>query len=320
MDDHFDLISIIIPVYNTEAYLDQCIQSVINQTYKNIEIILVDDGSEDNSYEKCRAWAQKDSRIKVIRKGHSGVSDSRNLGLKIASGEFIGFIDSDDWIEPNMYEYLHEILVKENAEIAACGIINDYGSYQTVPTVCDFNGPPEEAQRLIYTDTIFPVSSWNKLFARRIWNIIRFPSGKICEDAATTYLLLEQANKVVQTVRPFYHYCIRSNSIMTAEFQISNMDEEEAWRSNYLYMNDHHPEIAQLAYDFYLQKVFATISKIKSEQQLKYIKQYSYLYSIIRSNMNYILFKSKIGLRNRLKLITRFISLTTPSRIRCKSK
>ena len=122
------IISTIIPIYKVEKYLQTCIESVVNQTIKDLEIILVDDGSPDYCPEICDAWAQKDSRIKVIHKENGGLSDARNAGLDIAQGEYISFVDSDDWIAPNMYEIMLEVIEKEHADICACGIMGCYPS------------------------------------------------------------------------------------------------------------------------------------------------------------------------------------------------
>lgn len=121
-----DLISIIVPVYNVEKYLNKCIDSIINQTYKNIEIILVDDGSTDNSGKICDEYLLRDSRIKVIHKNNGGLSSARNEGINISSGEYIGFVDSDDWVEPNMYEEMYKKILYSNADIVDCGYWKEY--------------------------------------------------------------------------------------------------------------------------------------------------------------------------------------------------
>ena len=117
-----ELISIIVPVYRVEPYLDRCVQSIVDQTYQNLEIILVDDGSPDNCPAMCDAWAAKDSRVKVIHKENGGLSDARNAGLAAAAGEYIGFVDSDDWISPDMYRLLYENMAEHGSDVSACGV------------------------------------------------------------------------------------------------------------------------------------------------------------------------------------------------------
>lgn len=120
-NDSSPLISIIVPVYNVEPYVSKCLESILRQTYQNIEIIIIDDGSTDGGSDICDAYAHKDKRIKVIHQSNEGVSGARNVGLRIAKGEFIGFVDSDDWIEADMYEYLLQNIQQQDADIAICG-------------------------------------------------------------------------------------------------------------------------------------------------------------------------------------------------------
>ena len=117
-----DLISVIVPVYRTEAYLDRCIESIVDQTYTNLEIILVDDGSPDRCPQMCDEWARRDTRIRVIHKKNGGLSDARNAGMAAATGEYIGFVDSDDWIKPDMFRLLYEKMEQMQSDIAACGV------------------------------------------------------------------------------------------------------------------------------------------------------------------------------------------------------
>ena len=182
------LISVIVPVYKVEEYLDECVQSLINQTYTNLEIILVDDGSPDGCPQMCDDWAMRDARIKVIHKKNGGLSDARNAGLDICTGDYVAFVDSDDWIKPEMYRYMYDAIKREKADICACNIISCYpnrevswgGKAYTV-------GDSETMLDRLYSDSAFPVCAWNKLYRRELWQEFRFPVGKICEDAFTTY-------------------------------------------------------------------------------------------------------------------------------------
>ena len=133
------LISVIVPIYKVEEYLDRCVESLINQTYKNLEIILVDDGSPDNCPQMCEAWAQKDSRIKVVHKENGGLSDARNAGFEVATGDIISFIDSDDWIEPEMFETMLSQMEKDDSDIVSCGVnwVEENGSVIRTVTVSE---------------------------------------------------------------------------------------------------------------------------------------------------------------------------------------
>ena len=174
-----DLISIIIPIYKVEKFLDRCVESVVNQTYSNLEIILVDDGSPDNCPYMCDIWAQKDSRIKVIHKLNGGLSDARNKGLRISTGKFVGFVDSDDWIAPEMYERLFQSIIKEKSDIAACSVKmiwenNSQNSRMLVQQDnCILNR--KDAQEALLDETKLKQPVWYKLYRKSIIEDIPFP-------------------------------------------------------------------------------------------------------------------------------------------------
>lgn len=305
-----DLISVIIPIYKVENFLDECISSVASQSYKNLEIILVDDGSPDGCPAICDAWAKKDSRIKVIHKSNGGLSDARNAGLDIANGEYISFVDSDDWILPGMYEKMLFLIEKENADICACNIRSCYPDYEEVWGSKEyFAGKSEEILEMLYSDTKYPVAAWNKLYKRECWKELRFPVGKICEDAFTTYQLVHNAERIVQMPEAFYCYRIRPQSIMTSAFSIKRMDEEEAWRANYQFVKMHYPALYKKAFRFYLQKVHVLIREISKEQREEYSDQLKYLKGIMKDNMMFMIFKSGLSWKYRIKFVMDYVQL-----------
>lgn len=304
-----DLISVIVPIYNVETYLDECVNSIVNQTYTNLEIILVDDGSPDNCPAMCDKWKEKDNRIKVIHKENGGLSDARNAGLEIATGEYIGFVDSDDWIEEDMYEKLYASLIEENADVCACGLIYNYSDRVVKNKALNIKGSGIEIYKYLYDDTKYIVAAWNKLYKKQCWNELKFPKGKICEDAFTTYMIIHNANRIIQIEDSLYHYRIRENSIMTSNFKKSKMDEEEAWRVNYQFMKKYYPEVAQKAFDFYLQKVNMLIHTIKGADKEIFNKEYLYLKDILKRNCFYILLKSNYSFKYRMKYLLEYIKL-----------
>ena len=162
-----ELISIVVPVYKVEPYLDKCISSIVNQTYKNLEIILVDDGSPDNCPAMCDAWAEKDNRIRVIHKPNGGLSDARNAGMYVATGELMAFVDSDDWIAPDMYEQLYRRLTEDGSDIAACGVQMVWGD-NTLPRMLTRPGnrilSRDEAMQAIIEETWLKQPVWYKLY------------------------------------------------------------------------------------------------------------------------------------------------------------
>jgi len=211
------LISIIIPVYNVEKYLNECIESVINQTYVNLEIILVDDGSPDNCPQICDNWMQKDSRIKAIHKKNGGLSDARNAGLDIVTGEYIFFIDSDDFIDSNTIQDLYKLIIKTDSDIA-CGSIYKYLNGETRPvfnsiinTERDVFSGIEQLNNMLNSDTDCAV--WNKLFKREIIKGHRFIKGRYNEDIIFLFPLYARCNRIVYTNRRYYYYRDTAGSV-----------------------------------------------------------------------------------------------------------
>ena len=208
-------ISVIVPVYKVEPYLRKCLDSIVNQTYRNLEIILVDDGSPDNCGAICDEYAAKDQRVRVIHKANGGLSSARNAALEIATGAYIGFVDSDDWIEVKMFEVLLSGLQTAGADISVCGHYEEYKSHRK-----EFTWPKQlvldkerALEKLLQNDQMKNLV-WDKLFCRNLFDNIRFPEGKTFEDMAIMHWLFLQAEKVVCLPNALYHYLQRSGSIV----------------------------------------------------------------------------------------------------------
>lgn len=247
------LISVIIPVYQVEKYLNKCIDSVVGQTYKNLEIILVDDGSTDLCPKICDEWKKKDDRIKVIHKKNGGLSDARNEGLKEATGEYIGFVDSDDFIAPVFYELLYEIIVKESADIVECDRKIGNGS-ETIEESFDedinysYNSfSREDALKKLILEKELKQTVWNKLYRKDIIEGITFEKGKLHEDEFFTYRVFGRAKKIISLDSKLYYYLQRDNSIMGAGFSVRNIDSLEARYNRYQYMKKEFPALAEMA-------------------------------------------------------------------------
>lgn len=221
-----DMISVIVPCYNAEVYLDRCIQSIILQTYRNIEIILVDDGSTDNTYGKCREWMLRDDRIQVVHKQNGGLSDARNAGLEIANGEYIAFVDSDDFIHPTMLEKLIASLTNNMTDIAVCGIYRTNGM-ANVELPFGYNGDisclnSSQALKDILTYRC-TIAAWNKLYKRSSIDGIRFIKGRYNEDFPFLVELYNKDLKVSYIIEPLYYYFINPNGI-TGKFSSKLLD------------------------------------------------------------------------------------------------
>lgn len=211
------LVSVIVPIYNVEEYLNTCVDSIINQTYKNIEIILVDDGSPDNCGKICDEYACKDSRVKVIHKKNGGLSDARNAGIDVANGEYLIFVDSDDWINKYMIERLLAFAIDKKLDIVECKFINIY-SRQLVKDEsnvgeCKTFSSIEALENHFNGQGLYRCV-WNKIYKKYLFNDLRFPKGKVAEDLHTTYKLFFKASKVGLIDFHGYYYYIRNNSIM----------------------------------------------------------------------------------------------------------
>ncbi len=231
-----NLISVIIPVYNVEQQLNTCVESVTSQTYENIEIILVDDGSEDSSGKICDEWKEKDTRIKVLHRKNGGLSAARNTGLDNATGEYIFFLDSDDWIEKETLESLYTAIKKENANVAICGITKDTdGKIEEICYKEEVLTSSQAQEKLYDEDGWKYVISCSKLYENTIFNDIKFPEGKIHEDEFVVHKIFDRCNKIVTIEKPHYHYIIRNNSITKSKLTVKRLDAIDSMIDRYYF-------------------------------------------------------------------------------------
>ncbi|WP_461879752.1 glycosyltransferase [Fusicatenibacter sp.] len=227
--EHLPLISVIVPVYKAELYLDQCVQSIVNQTFKNLEILLVDDGSPDKCSEICDIWSKKDGRIKVIHQVNSGSGAARNVALDKAKGDIVSFVDSDDYIAPEMYEHLVRLMV-EDVDIVECAYVYTWGDKETFDiSSCDVQYySVGDAMKEHIQDHFFQQVIWNKLYRRSAIGDIRFPIGKRIDDEFWTYRVLARARKLARTSCSMYAYRQQSESVMHNTFTLARLQAVEA--------------------------------------------------------------------------------------------
>lgn len=221
-----NLVSVIIPVYNVEQYVGRCIESVVNQTYKDIEIILVDDGSTDRSGKICDDYRDKDKRIKVIHKANGGLSDARNAGVKSFKGDYVTFIDSDDYISTQFIEDMLGVMKKEQAELIQCDLIE--GSADS------YNFPKDGGYDVYDRHSVFEtnetkITAWGKIYSRRLVENHLFPKGRRNEDEFYTYKCLYASGKTVLLHRKLYYYFKRPGSIMHSHSEALNLDVIDAF-------------------------------------------------------------------------------------------
>lgn len=217
------LVSIVVPIYNVEAFLPQCIDSLLAQTHPNLEIILVDDGSPDNCGAICDRYARENGNIRVIHKENGGLSSARNAGIAAATGTYIGFVDSDDFIKETMFRSLLEAAVSHDAQIAACGryLVTETGEVtgQAYTITGEKLFSTEDAIKEILTSGQLDVAVWDKLFLTSLFKGIAFPEGEINEDAAIIFDLLSKTTGVVHIGAPMYCYRCRSGSITKSGYK-----------------------------------------------------------------------------------------------------
>ena len=221
------LVSVIVPIYKVELYLCQCVDSIINQTYNNLEIILVDDGSPDNCPSICNEYAQKDNRIKVIHKKNGGLSDARNAGMKNATGDYWSFVDSDDVCHERMIEILMKPVIDDKTlKMSVC----QYKSFENDKELIYTNSTTNNYEIINYNNffSICSCVSWAKVYSKKIFEHLEFPVGKLHEDEFTTYKLVANAQKIAYSKSQLYFYRQRNGSIMSTRSFKSFVDIHDA--------------------------------------------------------------------------------------------
>lgn len=293
-------ISLIVPCYNIREYLPRCIESILAQTYKNLEIILISDGSTDGTDEVIREYAKKDSRIIPIFKQNSGVSDTRNRGLDIATGDYIGFVDGDDYIEPEMYETLLKNAIENNADISHCGYQMVFPSrvdyyYNTGKKVIQDN--KKGIRDIIVGDYVEP-SPCIKIYRKNIVNDIRMPINiKINEDVLFNFYAFVNSKKSVYEDLPFYHYILRKGSAATSKINQNKLfDPVRVRKEIFEYsLKNLDNEIQSVAYSSYLNSII-NLYRVVSNSKLKEYKEESF---ILKGQIKEI--KGKFMLSKRIK-------------------
>lgn len=229
-----DKVSLIVPVYNVDKYLEECLDSLINQSYDNIEIILINDGSTDNSGNICDKYSNKYSKVKTFHKENAGLSSARNMGIEKSIGDYLFFVDSDDFIHPETIKIMCGLMIKENCDIVQCDFFKfhdkDSINFEPVTTTVKhecYDGLT--AVKSIYSEkSIEATIVCNKMYKRKLFDKVRFPIGKRNEDEFTTYKLLYESKKVIYIYEKFYYYRQRENSIMHSKIDINRLDYLEA--------------------------------------------------------------------------------------------
>lgn len=305
-----DLISIIIPIYNVEKYLTECLQSLLAQTYKNLEIILVDDGSPDNCGKICDKYAKKDSRIKVLHKKNGGLSDARNNGINIATGKYICFIDSDDYVDKCFIEKLYRNMKKDNVKLIQCNILRVDEKCNILKKVgydtCEIKSGKEIIKEQYGVHVIENTVVWNKMYAKELFDDIKFPVGKIHEDEFVTYKIIYNLDRVAIINDYLYNYRENNNSIMKQKFNVKKLDRLEAFKEKMLYFQNREKDI-------FIKALIRYIEEAKTDYLMskKYIPNFEELkkdlLSEYRRAYNLLIRQKNISIKYKIKMLIFYI-------------
>lgn len=304
------ILSIIVPVYNSENRLKKCIDSILNQTFSDFELILVDDGSKDSSGKICEDYAKKDSRIKLIHQENMGVSEARNTGLRCAVGKYVGFVDSDDYIDKRMYEVLYSLMIENNADITVCGV-RDIDSDKEIkfPKNCELLIlRKHESIKFLLIGKYLTMYAVNKLYKKDFFNKLYYPPGKIYEDTIVTPQIFSLANKVVYTSENLYNYVKNPASITNSKFSQKDMDIIEAGRSTLKFAKEKFPDLIKAAEYRYIWSYMCVIDRMIvggiNSKNIDYIR----LTNFIKKNKMKILYNPYFSSKRKLGLLLLIMS------------
>ena len=295
------LISVIVPVYNVAQYLEKSIASIQQQTYKNLEIILVDDGATDESGRLCEQIAEQDERVLVYHKENEGLSQARNDGLKQAHGDYVIFIDSDDYIHSEMIASLYQQLVKEDADVSSCGVMNVYANSESPQTenqddyfVCD----TETFLREYLIGEKIPGTICNKLIKKEIAAQLTFPKGLIYEDAYYHFDLIKVAKKYVVNTNPYYYYFHRGDSITTNPYAEKDLAYIDIYQKFYTEVVKEYPNLTEVAFFRLAYAHFFILDKMLLDNNFKGFKDYPRIYGYLKKHA-FAIFKNTIFRKGR---------------------
>ncbi len=306
-----ELVSIILPVYKVEKYLEKCIETLIRQTYKNIEIILIDDGSPDKCGVICDEYSKKDERVKVVHNLNKGVSNARNTGLKMAKGRYICFVDPDDYVAEDYIEYLYKILLENNADISCCNFEYVYENAQeNIETLKEkenikIYNTIDGLEDLLYQKNI-DTSSWGKLFKREAFSNILFPEGKIYEDFGTIYKVIMKLNVIVYSNQKKYYYLQRKESTIGRAFKEKDFDMLELSKEMERYILDEYPQLDKAVKSRILNMDFYFLRRMDKKE---YKKQYNDIKCNIKQIRKDVYSSPKIKMKTKIAIIISYINI-----------
>lgn len=315
------LISVIVPIYNVEAYLHRCLDSILGQTYAYLEVILVDDGSPDNCGRICDEYAERDKRIKVIHKKNGGLSDARNVAIDVATGEWITFVDSDDYISADYVEALYGVVERNKCKIGVASLVEFHegcepDTKQPVYKESVFD-KWEGIEKMFYQE-LFDTNAWCKIYHKTVFDTgIRYPYGLLYEDLPTTYLLFMQADSIVFCNKKIYYYLLRQNSIEGQAFNVRKLESALA----ILQMVDSHYDELRCVEDAVRCRLLSFCFHILLEMPCNYPdERKQILIDYVKQNRWKVLFDNKARKKARVGALISCFGLRTAKRILNKVK
>ena len=312
--DFKDLISVIIPIYKVEEYLDRCVQSVRKQTYKNLEIILVDDGSPDNCCTMCDNYASQDKRVKVIHKENGGLSDARNAGIEIATGEYLTFIDSDDYVSLDYIEYMYKLIQHGKSLLSICGVKDIWKNTkidQNNSVIKEINLSSSEAFKNLLFDKGIEICAYAKLYHKSLWENIRFPKGKVYEDTAIMYKIFDEAKKISFGNKKCYYYIARIGSISKQQGYNKNEEDYIIHTTQMLeYIEKKYPELKTAVHRFDLYSKFRILRMLIFTKP-RNIEMEKFCIDAIKKNKKEVFFCKDTPKRDKVAILLLNLGLST---------
>lgn len=306
------LISVIVPVYNVAQYLEKSIASIQKQTYQNLEIILVDDGATDESSRLCDSIAEQDDRVSVLHKKNEGLSQARNDGMKQAHGDYLIFIDSDDYIHPEMIKNLYEQLVKEEADVSSCGVMNVYANGESPQSANQDDYFVCDSQTFLKEYLIgekIPGTICNKLIKREIATALSFPKGLIYEDAYYHFDLIKLAKKYVVNTKPYYYYFHRGDSITTKPYAEKDLAYIDIYQKFYNEVVKNYPDLKDAAFFRLAYAYFFILDKMLLIENYGEIKEYPTIYHFLKKHAFSILKNPIFRTARRISALALFLNI-----------
>ncbi len=306
------MVSVIIPIYNVEKYLSRCLESIINQTYRDMEIILVDDGSTDESGRVCDEYAQKDSRIVVYHKTNGGLSDARNYGIDRAKGDLLTFVDSDDWVSLNYVEVLVNGITSNNADISIINTVETDENNNQITKYCNEDIKVREysakdALKVIFSQNEFNTSAWAKMYKKHIFSEYRFTKGILYEDLDLMYKCFILADKISFSTKAEYYYFQRSDSIAHEKYNTRHTVLIDISKRIFDEIGTSYPELYDVAEKRYLFSNLLILSKIINEKEQKELQ------NVIRANVcairRHVLKNKEVSKKEKVKTLLLILGL-----------